>query len=257
MLIIRDAQIKALEQIAVDNYVIELATHCRAFSPHLCKTLRDEQLRVALRQGVLSAEAYGFTQRGPVRFYIDMMILLGSGFDSDPQYPWAAEILARKDYLSQMDRAEALHARTRAYLAQVDGVNNVHTLKALGELAALCRRGVTLRRESFEQDILRLMTEIHPRKVAQTGEEALRRLIADGMTKGQEGYGFRATRSLGLMVVLMFAFGHHFDCDPLLPWIARTMNQSDKVSPDTTAEELERRALIWLDAVLRNAEKNS
>ncbi len=224
MLIIRDAQIKAFEQIAVDNYIIELAIHCRAFSPRLCKTLRDDQLQVALRQGVQYAEAHGFTQRGPVRFYIDMMILFGSGFDSDPQYPWATEILARKDDLSQMDRAEALHAHTQTYLTQVDGADNVHTLKALADLAALCRHGVTLHPESFEQDTLRLMAEMHPRKVAETGQAALRRLIADGTAKGQERYGFRAVRSLGLMVVLMFAFGHHFDADPLFLWITQTLS---------------------------------
>jgi hypothetical protein len=75
------------------------------------------------------------------------------------------------------------------------------------------------------------------------------------VAKGQQHYGFRAIRSLALMVVLAFAFGHHFDSDPLLPWIARTLRRLDPTDPDAAAEALERRALIWLDAVLRNAQE--
>jgi hypothetical protein len=55
------------------------------------------------------------------------------------------------------------------------------------------------------------------------------------------------------MVVLMFAFGHRCDADPFLPWIARTLGRADEAAPDAAAVALERRALTWLDAVLRNA----
>ena len=254
-MIIRKAQIKAFEKVAVESYVVELAAHCREFSPHLCKTLSYEELHTAMRQGIERAEAHGFTRRGPVRLYVDLMIVLGGGFDSDPQYAWVREILGANGDLSEMERAEALHARTATYLAKVDGANNVHTLRALADLEALCEGGLTFHPETSEQDTLRLMTKIHPRKVAETGQEALRRLISAGRARGRVNYGFRAARSLTLMAVLMFAFGHQFDSDPLLPWITRTLSRINPSDPDTTANKLERRALVWLNAVLHNAEK--
>lgn len=252
MLVIREAQLTALEDDAVHRYVDELAAHCRTFSPHLCKTLSDEELHAAVLGGVVRAETQGFTKRGPVRLYVDMMILLGSGFDGDPQYPWAAAILATPD--EQMDRAETLHARVHEYLAGVDGPDNVHTLQALRELATRCRQGLALHRERLEPDLLALMAEIHPRKVAATGEDALRRLVRALLARGRERYRFRTARSLALMAVLGFAFGHDFDADPLLPWVSRTLNRPTLGDPDAVAVRLERRALIWLDAVLRNVE---
>jgi hypothetical protein len=252
-MIIRKTQIAAFERVAIENYVVELAEHCRQYSPYLCRTLREEELNAAIREGIDRAEDQGFTQRGPVRLYVDLMIVLGSGFDSDPQYPWAGEILRTREG-SQMERAEALHTRTVAYLGKVDGPSNAYTLKALADLAACCRSGMTFQPETAQQDTLRLMKEIHPRKVEETGEDALRLLISDGTIRGQTQYGFRDARSLVLMTVLMFAFGHHFDRDPLLPWISRTLARIDPADPETAANKLERRALVWLDAVLQNSE---
>lgn len=254
-MIIRNAQFKVFEESAVNNYILELAEHCRDYSPRLCKTLNDEQLHDAIRYGMARAEEHGFTKRGPVRFYIDMMIVLGSSFDTDPQYPWTSEILSKKDELTEMERAEALHEKIVIYLQEVDGEDNEYTLKALESLRNLYQKGIAFRHESLDRDLLHLMKEIHPRKVTETGEEILRNLIADGKKRGESLYGFREAQSLALTAVLMFAFGHRFDADPLLPWISRTLNQTDQTAPDTAAKDLERRAIIWLDAVLRNAKE--
>src|SRR5262249_1610883 len=107
MLVIRAEQMKVFEQLAADRFAGELIEHCRGFSPSLCKTLSNGQLAVAIDQGFRAAAKYGFTQRGPVRLYIDMMIVLGAGFDTDPQYPWAGEMLTST--APQMERADALH----------------------------------------------------------------------------------------------------------------------------------------------------
>jgi hypothetical protein len=265
MLILREAQIAAFRRGALDGYVTELVDHCLEFSPHLCKTLRAAELRAAVEQGVERAGAHGFDMRGPIRYFVDLMIVLGGGFDTDPQYGWAAEILARKGTLGQMERAEALHARVSDHLARVDGEKNQHTRKALADLESLLDRGLSVRSvspEAFEADTLELMTAIHPRKVAATDGEALRRLIADGVDRGQRRYGFREPRSLLLMVVMMFAFGHHVDTDPLLPWVARALRRRDPGTlrtPDVAelgAQRLERRARIWLSAVLRNTKED-
>ena len=262
MLIIREAQIAAFQRGALDGYVTELVAHCREFSPHLCQTLSEAELRAAVEHGVTRAATHGLDMRGPIRFFVDLMIVLGSGFDTDPQYGWAAEILARKDTLGQMERAEALHARVREHLAQVDGERNRHTRQALADLELLLRRGLSVRAEAFEEDTLSLMAAVHPRKVAATEGEALRRLITVGAEKARRRYGFQEPRSLLRMVVMMFAFGHHVDTDPLLPWVARALRRRDPQTPRTpevaerAAERLERRARIWLSAVLENTKED-
>ena len=62
----------------------------REFSPPLFKAVGEEQMRKAIRFGIGRADSYGFTFRGPVRLYLELMLLFGSHFDTDPQYPWAA-----------------------------------------------------------------------------------------------------------------------------------------------------------------------
>lgn len=251
MLIHRD-QIATFEHKAVEEYVAELTDHCRHFSPDLCATLRPEELHHAIRTGLARAESHGFTQRGPARLYVDMMILLGSGFDVDPQYPWTATILAASSR-DQMDRAEDLHQRAGEFLTVVDGAGNIYTLNALAALRDRLDGGRVFERGSLVADLICLMKDIHPRKAAETGEATMRHLILEGISRGEKTYGFSNARSLMLMSVLMFAFGYSFDSDPFLPWITRTTRRFGAGQSDEMAAAMERRALIWLDAVLKNA----
>ncbi len=282
-MIIRKTQIEALEEASVNNFVGEMARHCEEFSPHLTKTLNNEQLNEAVRHGIEKAEEYGFTQRGPVRFFIDLMIVFGSDFDTDPQYPWIAEILnpgsdasgnakdnqakdeksaeqfetpvvqqTSEDEPSQMERSEMLFEKTSEYLKKIDGEKNKYTLEALQELSDRLEQGLTFNKENFDADMLKLMEEIHPRKYEETGEEALRELVGKSKSKGLKELEFRTPRSVALVIVLAFAFGHEFDKDRFLPWIAKTLNK-EETPPAEKAEELEKRAVIWLKAVLKNA----
>jgi len=255
MLTIRDEQMKRFEEVALDTYVQKLIAHCRAFSPHLAKTLHDEELDHAIRVGIEDADSHGLRLRGPVRFYIDMMILLGSGFATDPQYPWVSEVLDERDDLAEMQRSDLLHERTVAYLRRVDGEDNRQTLDALQRLRALVRAGLGFTTDGLERELLGLMWQVHPHKTEATGDQALRTLIGQGVALARDKYGFRRPRSFGLMPTLMFAFGHEVDRDPLLPWIARTLDVIDPTDPDSTAERLERRAMVWLDGVLSNAKR--
>ena len=59
--------------------------------------IRKEQMRKAIHFGTGQTFSHGFNFRGPVRLYLELMVLFGSHFDTDPQYPWAARILADHD----------------------------------------------------------------------------------------------------------------------------------------------------------------
>jgi hypothetical protein len=255
-MIVRQAQIRALESAAAGDYIRELEAHCREFSPDLCNTLKPEELNAAIRHGLQQAEKHGFTQRGPVRLYVDLMITLGSGFDTDPQYPWAAEFLNARDGGEQMDRSMKLYSRSATYLQAVNGQDNVHSLRALADLECLLRQGLTFQMETLDQDAMRLMASVHPRKLSDTGPGPFQVLIAAARTKADQ-YGFRKARSIALVMILMFAFGHRFDTDPWMPWIGRTLARQDPAGSEANAEKLERRAIVWLQAVLKNAEVKS
>lgn len=254
-MIIRDGQIKAMEAAAEDNFVGELMAHCTEFAPGPVSAMSAEELRLAVTKGVDAADKDGFDLRGPVRFYIDLMLAFGSGFATDPQYPWAAEIVAKREEAGQMERAEELNEKTQEAFAAIFGEKNEYSLKALEMMLERVKAGMSFKREGFKQDVLLLLKDVYPQKFTVVGEDALKKLITYAIARGRDRYGFKAPRSMAIVVVLMFAFGHRFDADPFLPWISRTLKGNEEITPDDQAAELERRAILWFEVALKNSKE--
>lgn len=254
-MIIREAQVKVLQQASIDGFVAELCEHCREYAPELLGSMSDEQLDNAVRRGIEAAEHYGFDKRGPVRFFIDMIIAFGIGFDTDPQYPWAAEILANPEGMTQMELSEALHNKATEVFAIVFGPESAHSNEALEKMLGKVKEGISFKREGFRQEMLSLFKDVHPMKYDLVGEEGLKSLIDFAISRGDERYGFKAPRSMALMTMMMFALGHKFDQDPFHAWVAHSLKDETGETPDKTAEKLEKRVLIWFDAVLKKAKE--
>lgn len=247
MLQIREEQMLAFEQAALRRFEDEMVAHSRAFSPRLCEIIGEEQLRLALRRAMARAGGYGFTYRGPIRLFIELMFLFGSAFDTDSQYPWAGKILHASD--DQMQRAEQLCDKTLDYQERVSGPNAVNTRRALAELSVLARQHTTISSADLVGSVLKEMNRIFPHKAAYVGEEGLKALIREGSTEALR-YRFPTARGEALLVVLMFAFGHGCTSDPLYPWIARTLKDERIIEPSARAERLQKKAVTWLDHVL-------
>ncbi len=247
MLQIRKEQMVTFEQDALRRFEDEMVLHSKEFSPELCEIIGDEQLRVALRQAMARAARYGFTYRGPIRLFIEMMFLCGSAFDTDPQYPALGEVLRSSD--EQMHRAEQIHEGFLDYLERVSGPGAENVRKALRDLLIFARRPLTLSRNDFVAGILQEMAGIFPQKAAYVGDEALTALIHEGVAEARK-YGFATVRAEAMVVVLMFAFGHGCTYDPLYPWISRTLRDPRIIDSAARAGRLEKKALTWLEHVV-------
>jgi len=207
----------------------------------------DEQLRVALRQAMERADTYGFTNRGPIRLYIELMFLYGNDFDTDPQYPSLGKVLNAPG--DQMLRAEQIYEGILDYQEKVSGLDAANVRKALTALSVFAQKPVRFSPNNFVAEMLQEMTRVFPQKAAYIGEEGLTTLIHEGSAEARK-YGFPTVRGETLMVVLMFAFGHGCSDDPLYPWISRTFKDERIVEPAARAKRLEKKAITWLDHVL-------
>jgi hypothetical protein len=256
MLVIRKEQMDVFRVAAARAFEGEMVVHLAAFSPPLVEAVGEEPLRKAVRLGMERAASHGFNHRGPVRLYLELMLLLGSHFDTDPQCPWATEILADRDSGSQTDRAGRLYERTMDYRAKVAGPKDAYTLNALRNIAVLARQPSTWPTDGFAGAMLREIALLYPEKVSYVGEEAISGLIRKGMD-GARIQRFSTTRGMALVVMLMFAMGHGCGWDPLYPWIAQTLRDGAVKDPDARAARLEKRALTWLEHVLANADKEA
>ena len=254
-MLIRNEQIEILKQIPMRVFEDEMTAHLAEFSPPLFKAIREDQLRKVIRFGIDRAHQYGITFRGPIRLYLELMLLFGSYFDSDPQYPWATEILVDQSSGSEMDRAENLYAKTCEYREKVGGPRDEYTLKALRSISDFARKPLQVPVSDLVSTLLDEMGNIYPQKKEFVGEHRLRMVIDRGIATGQD-YGFSAVRSLTLPVVLMFAFGHGCFNDPLYPWIAKTVQGSAVTDPEARARRLEKKSLTWLEHVLAYFEED-
>ena len=240
-------QVKAFEQAAWRRFEMEMLEHSKSFSPHLTAILGDEQLLVALRAAMARAWGYGFTNRGPIRLYIELMFLCGSAFDTDPQYALLGQAL--RDPSDQMWRAEQIHEGHNRYMEEVAGRKNINVRNSLRELAKLVREPIFGSAADFDVVLRREMKRVFAKRYLYIGEEGITKLIEEGKSIST-AYAFTEPRQMGLIVILMFAFGHGCTNDPLYPWISNTLQDDRIVYSAGRAERLERKAVTWLTHVL-------
>ncbi|HRF45096.1 MAG TPA: hypothetical protein PLD30_12810 [Candidatus Competibacteraceae bacterium] len=90
----------------------------QALAPQKYQVLGDSILRDLVRHGYGAAKQHGLTTERGAMIYLSLAFLLGSGFDRDLLYPWAAEVLANPALADPAQKGEALYAAARKHLAK-------------------------------------------------------------------------------------------------------------------------------------------
>jgi hypothetical protein len=245
---------EVFEQVSRRRFEDEMMAHSKAFSPRLCEVIGDEPLHAAARSAIARAERYGFTNRGPIRLFIELMFLCGSAFDTDPQYAAAGQFLRASG--DQMHRAQQLHEWHNDYLERVSGPGAVNVYNALSELLSFARLPLTIDQEDLTGGLLREMKRIFPTKAAFVGEAGMTAII-DESTAEAERYGFEGVRPAVLLAVLKFALGHGCTDSPLYPWIVQVLQGPEIFSPAARAAHLEDKAITWLEDVVAGNREGS
>lgn len=246
---IRREQFEALTLAARDSFEREMMTHLKQFSPRHCEVTGDEAVKTVIRRGMDSSKKYGFTQRGPIRLYLEMMFMFGSEFDTDPQLPWARERLVDQAYFDPMDRAEALYCRASEYLREVDGPDHSYTINALRRINSMERDDIVREGGTLAEVGMRLMKYCYPEKFFYVGPEALRMLIKEVKTVATN-YNIASLHGAGVVLTLMYAMGHGVVNDPLAPWVGKTLNDPAIQDPQQKVIKLESKARLYLKNVL-------
>lgn len=248
MLVIRREQMEAFRVAAMQTFASEMVAHLAEFSPPVFRAAGEAQVRQMIGLGVERAASYGLRFRGPVRLYLELMMLFGCQFDSDPQYPWAREILAGHDEESQMECARELYAKVLDYRAQVAGPGEAYAVAALNRVILACRQPFPLPELDLVPALLRLIEYLYPQKAAYVGAAGLEELIRKAIT-GARRQQFLTARGAALVSGLMLTFGHGCGADPLYPWIKTILQDQGLVDAPARAKRLEAEALAWLEAL--------
>lgn len=213
--------------------------HIKNFSPLHTGTVGDETLIKLIRLGKENAEKYGFNRVGPVRFFTELMILLGAYFDTDPQYPWVQVVLNDNGfYPNQISKADQLHNLYIDYHKNVMGENGEYALNALMRLSN------PENKKKLEEDysqhkpkLIDIVSSVYPEKSKFLGYDLLNNLINRASQKANH-YKIDSNKGRNLFVGLTFTIGHQFDNDIMYPWISKTLKEIE--SSEKTPQQIER-----------------
>ncbi len=228
-----------------------MVQHVHEFTPRHCEVMDDTAIREVIESSIRAARNYGFTNRGPVRLYIDLTFMFGSGFDTDPLLKWAAQILTSGGAHDQMDRGERLHAKTLEFSDATAGPNFEYAKEAFQRARAVRYEDLTLPPGDVEFACLSRLRTGYPQKFDYVGEPAVREMIREATAKVRD-CSMPTQPGVSLFVTLMFAMGHGFAADPLFPWIPRTLGNDAISDPNKRLERLYSKTMTYLDRVIAN-----
>lgn len=228
-----------------------MVEHLEQFAPRHWKVMGETDGRRVIRLGLQQSKKYGFTSHGPVRFYLELMFMFGSYFDTDPQHPWAIKVLGDPKLVNQMERADQLFNGMKGYLAEVSGPEHKHLKEAMQRLTQASMDEVVGGKANLQENLLRQLALIYPQKCDYLGEPVLRSLVNHGFRLAEE-FSFATDEGRILVVALTFAVGHRFAEDPLYGWIGRRLKDNGRREPEKRIEQLRSKALLYLQHALQN-----
>ena len=248
MLVIRKEQQEALKEYMLGQYEDRTYEHFQKFFQKYCEILTEEVMRSLIRHGVKKAEEHNIVGERNVCLYTTLMLVLGSSFDEDPQYPWAVRMLKDDSLTDESERTDQLFDTATDFLDRSAGEDYERHGAALARVRALSLEKALADRADlrFDERLYQLMQQVYPAKVEAVGRAALGRLLMSGR-KAAAGHGFRTDYGQTVYIGLMFLLGGGFDTDPQYPWIGEILNDPDLPDGDARAGRLYEAAMKYLD----------
>jgi hypothetical protein len=181
-----------------------------------------------------------------VRIYVELMFMLGSHFDEDPQLPWAAEILGDESVTDEVSRSDRLREKAWEYVnytapdfRDVDtGAGGLRFLQALHDIRQA--PDAVLSETDFPEltrQFISRSSQLFPSKCEYVGEANLGRLVRLGVGSAKT-HGITTARGVVLFVSMMFVLGSGFDKDPLLPWVSAILDDPSVTDSDEKVDML-------------------
>jgi hypothetical protein len=250
MLRIRKEQNDELAKVALKRFEDDMVAHVKEFFPRHYEILEEPTIREVIQYGVERGEDYGFTTERDVCLYINLMLLLGSNFDTDVQYPWAGEILNDETITDPVTRIDQLYDTATDYLDRVAGPNDQYVRRALLNMRQVPIQDFSeTATENVERILLSRLQKIWPTKCGELGGTTLHALIRHS-TESAQNYGITGDRGVATYTGLAFILGAGFDTDP--QFVRASAILKDESIPDeaTKVARLYKEAMIFLEKAL-------
>jgi len=224
-----------------------MVIHIKKYFPKYYEIMGEPTVRKVIRYSIERAETYGLTTERDVCLYINLVFLLGSNFDTDVQFPWAAATLKDEMIKGSVIRIDKLYEIAMDYLGRVNGDNNIYLALALRKI-----REVPFGEFSYavSEDVVRKvisqLKNVWPEKCQYLGNSILHQLVQHGI-KSARRYNITGEKGLVLYIGLMFMLGSGFDNDPQFPWATAVLRNEVLTEQSAKVERLHTEAMAFLN----------
>lgn len=237
MFVIRSEQLSQMGDAISARFDDELVRHLSSYAPFETEMLGQDGLRRLVILAKQRAAVVGFTHRESIRLYLDLMILLGSGFATDPQYPWVtAALVPSVKTPEQKWRARTLHRNTLRYTHAVLGEKREFLFAALQRVGHSSGLEFWLQ-GNVPEPLISNLRLIFPEKCSYLGDAVLRSVIQLAARRAED-YGVSLQQGVVLFAILIFLLGHEVDRDPTVPWVEVSMRDTASLEPRERVERL-------------------
>jgi hypothetical protein len=112
MLTIRKEQMQALSRVTIQEFEKDMAQHLTQFFPDESAAMGDKALRAHIRHAIARAKEYGVTSERDLCKYLNLTMVYGRDFDTDPELEWMRDFLADPDVPDPGERMSRLYAES-------------------------------------------------------------------------------------------------------------------------------------------------
>ena len=251
MLVIRKEQVEVMESAAAGEFEQTLFEHIKKIAPKHVDSIGDDGTREIIKGGIERAGGHGFTKRGPVRFFVEMMFLFGSEFDTDPLLPWVDGVLSNTSIQNQMERADILHEAMVDYLDRVAGKDKKYLFDSMKRFGKTGLEDHQTKGTSFDAAMHSMLKAGYPERCEYLGDDGIRALVEQGKDEARKR-SINSAKGAALLTVLLFQLGHAALRDPLFPWVSQTLGDETVADPNERVKNLKQKAIKYSDHALKN-----
>ncbi len=239
MLVIRQSQIEVFGRLSMGKFERALLQHLGATWPRELQLIgSDEGRLLAVRKIIQAAQAHGYATSRQMSLYALLVVSLGSGFDSDPQFDWASTALHNGALEDPTVRIEALVRLTIGYLGAVGGEDSEVVVRALLRVRAYnFATAPASSDEALVEELCALMGRFWPEKLAFQEPSPTLAMIEQALEKAAR-HGVDSPLGRCMFVTLSFFLGHAFDVDPMHPWASKVFAEAGCAGADALGRAL-------------------
>ncbi len=245
MLKVSSQQMKSLAEVPRHIYARELVEHLRVFAPRLFELRGEAAILAVAEAGIDTAIEHGFTLRGPVRLWVELMFCHGHRFHTDPALP-CAHSLRESAALHENERARLLFEVMQAHAAAADGKDKA---QLIGSLATLANGDwdATMANPRVHAQPAAALARVFPQRCTRIKPTAMKALL-DQARQACETHALEPPGAPFLLAGLFIGFGHGVIDDPLYPWVGSTLT-APQVDGERRTTALALKAKAYVQAV--------